>query len=82
MLDINREAEALADQLIRTKAVPSNATEDALHIAVAAVHGMDLIVTCNFRHISNPSTKWLVRETVVATGYLCPEICSPSELAV
>jgi len=31
--------------------------EDALHIAIAAVHSIDRIVTWNFKHINNPATR-------------------------
>ena len=54
--------------------------EDALHIAVAAVNGMDVMVTWNFAHLNNPFTRKAVRRIVEREGYVCPEICSPQEL--
>ncbi len=54
--------------------------EDALHVAVAAVNGMDVLITWNFAHLNNPFTRKMVRQTVENEGYQCSEICSPEEL--
>jgi hypothetical protein len=54
--------------------------EDALHIAVAAVNGIDVLVTWNFAHLNNPFTRMMVRHLVENAGYRCPELCSPDEL--
>ena len=62
-------------------AIPRTSPEDPVHIAVAAVHGMDLIVTWNFKHINNPILKHRMRSTLVLAGYVLPEIFSPDELA-
>jgi hypothetical protein len=80
MLDIDDEARFLAEKIIFRKAVPTKYPEDALHIAVAAVNGMDVILTWNFSHLNNPFTRKLVRQVVEGEGYECPEICSPEEL--
>ncbi|MDI6795188.1 MAG: DNA-binding protein, partial [bacterium] len=61
-------------------ALPSKATDDAVHIALAAVHGIDYLLTWNCRHIDNAQTKPLVRTVIVSEGYKCPEICTPQEL--
>ena len=70
-------AERLAQALIDARGVPAEYPEDALHIAVAAVAGMDFIVTWNFSHINNPFTKMMIRQAVENAGYACPEIVSP-----
>ncbi|TVR56727.1 MAG: PIN domain-containing protein [Candidatus Competibacteraceae bacterium] len=80
VLEIDDEARNIADQLIAGKAVPKNCPEDALHIAVAAVNGMDIMVTWNFKHINNPLTKAKMRQIIENQGYAFPEICSPDEL--
>jgi len=53
VLDLNDEAQTLAASLITEGAVPAEYPEDALHIALATVHGMDFLVTWNFTHINN-----------------------------
>jgi predicted nucleic acid-binding protein len=80
MLDIEKDARLLAEKILAGKGIPSEYPEDALHIAVAAVNGIDLVVTWNFAHLSNPFTRMMVRQIVQNEGYVCPEICSPEEL--
>ncbi len=74
------EAMSLASKLLSLGALPSNAHEDATHLALAAVHRIDFLLTWNCRHINNPVKKRLMREICEKEGYLCPEICSPYEL--
>jgi len=54
--------------------------EGALHIAVAAVNRIDVVITWNFAHMSNPFTRRKVRKIIEGEGFICPEICSPEEL--
>ena len=79
-LPIDQEVQALADRLVSQGGVPAGAEADALHIAVAAVHRMDYLLTWNFRHIDNAATKPIVRSICTDAGYSCPEICAPMEL--
>ncbi len=80
MLDVDHEAQTLAEKILDGKGVPQEYPEDALHVAVAAVNGIEILVTWNFAHINNPSTRLMIRHTVENAGYQCPEICSPDEL--
>jgi len=80
MLAVDDEARLLAERIILRKAVPPEYPEDALHIAIAAVNGMEVILTWNFAHLNNPFIRKLVRRAVEDEGYECPEICSPEEL--
>lgn len=43
----------LAEELVRSGATPARAARDAYHVAVAAVHRLDYLVTWNCRHIAN-----------------------------
>ena len=80
VLDIEDDARELASRVLSDKAVPEENPEDAMHIAVAAVNGIDIVLTWNFAHINNPFKKMLIRQAVENAGYRCPEICSPDEL--
>lgn len=80
MLDIDDEGRFLAEKIIAGRGIPADYPEDALHIAVAAVNGMEVLVTWNFAHLNNPFTRRAVRRIVEGEGYVCPEICSPQEL--
>jgi hypothetical protein len=73
-------AEALAREIIQRRGIPEAYPEDALHIALAAMDGMDFLVTWNFSHINNAFTRMLIRQIVENAGYVCPELVSPEEL--
>ena len=60
--------------------IPGMAKADALHVAVAAVHGVDYLLTWNCRHIDNATRKPIIRAICVSAGYFYPEICTPMEL--
>ena len=77
---ITSEIRNMAAALIEQGALPKKAEADGLHIAAAAVHRIDLLLTWNCRHIDNPSTKPIVRSVCTIQGYRCPEICTPIEL--
>ncbi len=79
-LDITTDVQALASRLVADKAIPAGHPEDALHVAIAAVNGIDVVLTWNFSHINNPFTRMILRQVVENEGYRCPEICSPEEL--
>lgn len=80
LLDITDEVEVLALSLLASRIVPKKASEDAIHIAVATVHGMDYLLTWNCRHIANAEIRQQLADTVLERGYLLPVICTPEEL--
>jgi hypothetical protein len=79
-LSITEEVSEFARLLIRRNVLPENALDDALHIALAAVHGTDYLLTWNCRHIDNAQTKPLIRYLCLDAGLPYPEICTPEEL--
>ena len=80
LLDISGEAVALAEKLVKQKAIPEQAAEDALHIALAAVNGMDYLITWNFKHIANAAMRANVELVCRLNDYEPPIICTPLEL--
>jgi predicted nucleic acid-binding protein len=80
LLDITPQAVQLAEQLIAEKAIPRQAAEDALHIALATVNGMDYLLTWNFKHIANAVLRSRVEAICRKYGYEPPIICAPFEL--
>ena len=77
---IAADAELLAFVLLASNAVPANSIRDALHIAISASQGIDYLITWNFRHINNASTRTMVANIVSSSGLICPVLCSPEEL--
>jgi hypothetical protein len=80
VFQITPEAEGLARRIIAGGGIPAEYPEDALHVALAAVGGVDFLATWNFSHINNPFTRMMIRQIVENEGYVCPEIVSPDEL--
>lgn len=80
VLEIVEEAYELAAAFVAESALPTTAEDDATHIALATVHGMDYLLTWNCRHIDNAETKPVIRSVCATHGYACPEICTPEEL--
>jgi len=79
-LEIDEEVQALAELLISKGGMPPAAEADALHVAVAAVHQIDYLLTWNCRHIDNATMKPIIRTICIGAGYPYPEICTPMEL--
>lgn len=79
-LQATDEALGLARDLVKAYALPEQAVEDALHIAVAAVHGMDILMTWNCRHIANAELIPAICATIERWGHEPPMICTPDEL--
>lgn len=80
ILAITDHAEELASILIVEGPIPEKSPEDALHISIATVNGIDYLVTWNFAHINNAQIKSRIVSTIEKHGYQCPLICSPEEL--
>ena len=57
LLAVTEEAEGLAPLLLKAAGLASNAETDALHMAVAAVHGMDYLLSWNCTHIANATIR-------------------------
>ena len=80
ILETAPEAEILADAFLRRGCLPAKAADDALHIALAAVHGMHFLLKWNCRHINNVEILAKLRPIAVLTGYELPVVCTPEEL--
>jgi hypothetical protein len=80
VLELTPEALALAKSFIEPGAIPKKAEEDALHIAVATVNGMDFLLTWNCKHIANAEIQKRIRTISQDHGYEAPMICTPEEL--
>ena len=73
-------AQKLADTLIHEAGLPPKAEADAAHMALAAVHGMDYLLTWNCKHIANVARRPNIVKIVLGAGYQAPIMCTPEEL--
>jgi predicted nucleic acid-binding protein len=80
VLEVTESAEALAQAIIASGVIPPRAVRDAAHIAVAAVHGIDYLLTWNCRHLANAQIMRKIREVCDRLSERMPLICTPEEL--
>jgi predicted nucleic acid-binding protein len=79
-LAVSGEATALARKLVQAAGLPNRAAVDALHIALAACHGMQYLLTWNSTHIANAEFRPKVERGCRDNGYEPPVLCTPDEL--
>jgi predicted nucleic acid-binding protein len=80
LLSITDEAVVLAQKLVEAARLPTRAAADALHIYVAAVHGIDYLLTWNSTHIANAEFRPKVEQACRNSGFEPPVLCTPDEL--
>jgi predicted nucleic acid-binding protein len=80
VLEVTPPVEQLTRRLLEVSLIPAGVASDALHIATASVHGVDFLVTWNFKHIVNPHIRQRLRMEVASLGYVLPVLCTPEEL--
>ena len=74
------DAIALARTYYDAIALPESARADALHLALAATHGMDYLVTWNCRPIASGRVRKIVTALNDERDIGTPVICTPEEL--
>jgi hypothetical protein len=80
LLEASPEAAALTQSLLREVPLPARAAADAAHIAIAAVSGMDYLLTWNCRHIANAALLGPIEAVCRSHGFAAPRICTPDQL--
>lgn len=79
-LAVEDRVNVLAMKLIGPGAIPVKATEDAVHLAMCAVHSVPYLLTWNFRHLANANIRLKLDSLCTVAGYRLPQICTPEEL--
>jgi predicted nucleic acid-binding protein len=80
ILQMNDLAVPLAEILIATGSIPRESVADALHIAMATIHGVDYLLTWNCKHLANAVLRHRIQAAVEGAGFAGPVICTPEEL--
>lgn len=80
LLAADDEVGALTGDILKSGVIPAKAAADAAHVALAARHGMDMLMTWNCKHIANAELLFRMAEVVARAGYRLPVICTPLEL--
>ena len=73
------QVEKIADEIISRSLMPAKARLDALHVASAAVGGVEYLLTQNCRHIANAHVLPRVYDLLEALGLPRLLICTPAE---
>jgi hypothetical protein len=80
MLEIKEQVVELAEELVQAGALPMKAGNDALHIAVAAIHRVPYLLTWNCRHMANATMRAQIESVCASKGFKAPIICTPEEM--
>ena len=80
VLEVTTSAESLAQAIIASGVIPPRAVRDAAHVAVAAVHRIDYLMTWNCRHLANAQIMRKMEEVCNRSSECMPLICTPEEL--
>lgn len=80
VLEATEEAEQLTEALVADGAMASRAVRDAAHVAVAAAHDIDYLLTWNCTHLANAQIMRKVSFVCNSRGFGMPLICTPEEL--
>ena len=80
VLDVTDAVKTLARKLVQERIIPDAHLEDALHVAVAAINGMDFLLTWNCRHLANAELIGPAAHFLQLKDYDPPLVCTPEEL--
>ncbi|NLI77295.1 MAG: type II toxin-antitoxin system VapC family toxin [Candidatus Riflebacteria bacterium] len=80
LLAVTPEAYRLAEILVDPGPLPEAASVDAFHIALAAVHGIDYLLSWNCKHIANVFIQKELNRRILSQGYDCPILCTPESM--
>jgi hypothetical protein len=80
LLEVTESVQSLAQAIIASGVIPPRAVRDAAHIATAAVHQMDYLLTWNCRHLANAQIMRKMEEVCGRLAERMPLICTPEEL--
>jgi hypothetical protein len=79
-MDSTDESDRLAALYVEQGIIPARYLMDGAHIATAAIHGLDYIVSYNFQHINKAKTKLLTARVNSEHNYGAVIICTAKEV--
>ena len=79
VLPVNPDAETVADEIVRRSMMPTTARIDALHLATAALAGVQYLLTLNCKHIANARELPRIYRLLDELGLSGMVICTPIE---
>jgi len=79
ILELIPAVQPLAKTLLQTGAIPAKSEADAVHIAYAAVHGLDILLTWNQKHIATDMKRRLIEAVILDFGFRLPRLLTPEQ---
>jgi hypothetical protein len=80
LLQDDPEVDNLVDAYIANKVMPSDASGDARHLALATWHKCDILVSWNCRHIANANKADHIHRINGRLGFEMPKLITPLAL--
>ena len=80
LLEVLPEVLDLAESYFSAIEIPEKARADSYHLALAAWHGIDFMVSWNCTHIVSGRVKKIIEEINYTSGIRTPIVCTPEEL--
>ncbi len=80
LLPLTPEVLALGQLLIDQHVMPGPLKGDALHVALAAYHGMEYLLSWNVKHLANPNKRMHLARILMNAGKAVPAIVTPDVL--
>jgi hypothetical protein len=77
LLEVTEFATDVANIYIQRLVMPNDPGGDALHLAVASIHKVDVLLTWNCRHLANPSKMEHIRLVNFELGLQVPLVTTP-----
>ena len=77
LLQITSEVEDIAAIYIDKQVMPDDPAGDALHLAIASFHRVDVLLTWNCRHLANPNKMEHIRVVNYELGLPMPLLTTP-----
>ena len=79
-LEVTEDAKTLTMAIMAAGMLPPHAFPDAAHVAVAAVHAIDYLLTWNCKHLANAQIARRIAMVCEKLNHIMPIICTPEEL--
>jgi hypothetical protein len=70
----------LLEEIVRLRLVPPSKSADAAHLAIAAIHEIDFLLTWNYAHIANPLLQRRLEELCDEWNLVAPLMVSPESI--
>ncbi len=80
ILKVNDQCITLAEKYIERGIFPERYRDDAIHLAIASINGIEILISWNFEHLVKRKTRLEANLANSLNGYKSIDIIAPPEL--